>query len=133
MKRGCYQGDRHGNCDVGDFHLEEDQSPQRHPLRRHDRGSSSFALLDMIEDVVSSYKAPIFLGPASPQQVDEDKLGLSFVIPRMGNFDPLASFDKKNYDPDREVRRFANLVFAPALAALGAEAFNFVGSTTRKS
>ena len=66
MKRGCYQGDRHGNCDVGDFHLEEDQSPQRHPLRRHDRGSSSFALLDMIEDVVSLY---IFLGPASPQQV----------------------------------------------------------------
>ncbi|RID42966.1 hypothetical protein BRARA_J02812 [Brassica rapa] len=25
-------------------------------------------------------------------KVDEDKLGLSFVIPRMGNFDPLASF-----------------------------------------
>ncbi|XP_048593582.1 uncharacterized protein LOC106371856 isoform X2 [Brassica napus] len=39
MKRGCYQGDRHGNCDVGDFHLEEDQSPQRHPLHRHDRAS----------------------------------------------------------------------------------------------
>ena len=25
-------------------------------------------------------------------KVDEDKLGLSFVISRMGNFDPLASF-----------------------------------------
>ncbi|KAL0752497.1 hypothetical protein Bca101_034500 [Brassica carinata] len=74
MKRGCYQGDRHGNCDVGDFHLEEDQSPQRHPLRRHDRGSSSFALLDMIEDVVSSYKAPIFLGPASPQQLRRERI-----------------------------------------------------------
>nr|VDD39604.1 unnamed protein product [Brassica oleracea] len=69
MERGCYQGDRHGDRDVGDFHLEEDQSPQHHQLHRHDRGSSSVALLDMIEDVVSSYKAPIFLGPASPQQV----------------------------------------------------------------
>ncbi|KAL0762478.1 hypothetical protein Bca101_078629 [Brassica carinata] len=68
MERGCYQGDRHGDRDVGDFHLEEDQSPQHHQLHRHDRGSSSVALLDMIEDVVSSYKAPIFLGPASPQQ-----------------------------------------------------------------
>ena len=37
--RGCYQGDRHD----GDFHLEEDQSPQHHPLHRHDRGSSSFS------------------------------------------------------------------------------------------
>uniref|UniRef100_A0A0D3B475 COBRA-like protein n=1 Tax=Brassica oleracea var. oleracea TaxID=109376 RepID=A0A0D3B475_BRAOL len=67
MERGCYQGDRHGDRDVGDFHLEEDQSPQHHPLHRHDRGSSSFDLLDMIEDVVRTYKAPIFLGPASPQ------------------------------------------------------------------
>ncbi|KAF3547681.1 hypothetical protein DY000_02001592 [Brassica cretica] len=68
MERGCYQGDRHGDRDVGDFHLKEDQSPQHHPLHRHDQGSSSFALLDMIEYVVSSYKAPTFLGPASPQQ-----------------------------------------------------------------
>ncbi|KAH0885077.1 hypothetical protein HID58_061173 [Brassica napus] len=37
MERGCYQGDRHGDRDVGDFHLEEDQSPQHHPLHRHDR------------------------------------------------------------------------------------------------
>ncbi|KAF3548073.1 hypothetical protein DY000_02000950 [Brassica cretica] len=43
MERGCYQRDRHGDRDVGDFHLEEDQSPQHHPLHRHDRGSSSFA------------------------------------------------------------------------------------------
>ncbi|CAF1928821.1 unnamed protein product [Brassica napus] len=57
--RGCNQGDRYGDCDVVDFHLEEDQSPQHHPLHRHDRGSSSFALLDMIDDVVSSSKAPI--------------------------------------------------------------------------
>ena len=69
MERGCYQGDRHGDRDVGIFHLEEDQSPQHHLLHRHDRGSSSFDLLDMIEDVVRTYKAPIFLGPASPQQV----------------------------------------------------------------
>nr|VDD10275.1 unnamed protein product [Brassica oleracea] len=67
MERGCYQGDRHGDRDVGDFHLEEDQSPQHHPLHRHDRGSLFFDLLDMIEDVVRTYKAPIFLGPASPQ------------------------------------------------------------------
>ncbi|WZZ75243.1 hypothetical protein YC2023_086613 [Brassica napus] len=37
MERGCYQGDRHGDRDVGDFHLEEDQSPQHHQLHRHDR------------------------------------------------------------------------------------------------
>ncbi|CAN6887660.1 unnamed protein product [Brassica oleracea] len=37
MERGCYQGDRHGDRHVGDFHLEEDQSPQHHPLHRHDR------------------------------------------------------------------------------------------------
>uniref|UniRef100_A0A0D3DJF1 COBRA-like protein n=1 Tax=Brassica oleracea var. oleracea TaxID=109376 RepID=A0A0D3DJF1_BRAOL len=37
MERGCYQGDRHGDRDVGIFYLEEDQSPQHHPLHRHDR------------------------------------------------------------------------------------------------
>ncbi|KAG2305223.1 hypothetical protein Bca4012_064296 [Brassica carinata] len=34
MECGCYQGDHHGDRDVGDFNLEEDQSPQHHPLHR---------------------------------------------------------------------------------------------------
>ncbi|KAG2273208.1 hypothetical protein Bca52824_067763 [Brassica carinata] len=34
MECGCYQGDHYGDRDVGDFNLEEDQSPQHHPLHR---------------------------------------------------------------------------------------------------
>ncbi|CAN7058561.1 unnamed protein product, partial [Brassica oleracea var. botrytis] len=37
--RGCYQGERHENRHVGDFPLEEDQSPQHHSLHRHERVS----------------------------------------------------------------------------------------------